>query len=217
MQIAVLNYPTTTLDIVSVPDDITDVEAFLSEDYNLSEISYMACDGKIETRNRITVKSNDLCWLEDAGKTPLGYQITGLSPKAEESLKEKHSLHEFMLFTDRESAVSFFQTKNLDMNDFEIVPRLRGEIENPILIDNEGQPVHVAVRWPWSQNLFDKEGFRQHSELINYPGSEEEYGGSAYKVESRWLFSLDEETLNKIEVEAYFTPLDETGNCKIEE
>lgn len=45
---------------------------------------------------------------------------------------------------------------------------------------------YVAVGWPESQELMDKEGFESHSYLINDEQGLEDFGGQAYFVDELW-------------------------------
>jgi len=53
-----------------------------------------------------------------------------------------------------------------------------------------------VVCWPEIQFLFDEEGFELNSYLINDEQGIEEYGSSAYFVNSEWL-RLHTQTHNK--------------------
>lgn len=231
MQIAILHHPTTTLEIVTVPDDIDNIEDFLEETYGLVDINYMATD-EIPVKFMTAVKSDDGYILqeavpcatetpakEDAPAVVLGFQIAPKSASdtdAMDALVNEFGIFDHMVFRTRDDAEAFMKM-NWVSNEYIIVRILKGQIENPVFIDETGTPTHMAVRWPWSQNLFDVPGFREHSELINYEGSYEDYGSSAYKVETAWLHGLPDDILSKVECEAYVTPDDETGNCRIED
>ena len=45
---------------------------------------------------------------------------------------------------------------------------------------------YVAVSWPESQELMDKEGFESHSYLINDDRGLEDFGSQAYFVDELW-------------------------------
>ena len=45
---------------------------------------------------------------------------------------------------------------------------------------------YVVITWPDIQHLMDKEGFREHSYLINDDKGIEDFGSSAYFVEEVW-------------------------------
>ena len=45
---------------------------------------------------------------------------------------------------------------------------------------------YIAVGWPESQELMDKEGFESHSYLINDDRGLEYFGGQAYFVDEDW-------------------------------
>ena len=213
MKIIVLNYPNTTVDVISAPDELEDVEKFLSGNYCLDEINYMVSDDPLQIHNCYAMETEDGYILEDAtGERPLGYLLE-VAEDPDVVLPPELSLGERLLFESREAAIAYARAHGATA--VTITPKTRYEVKGPIIVDREGQPLHVAVTWPWCQNLFGVDGFRKHSELINYPGYAEDYGSSAYKVEAPWLFSLDEDILNAIEVTAYITPFDETGNIRI--
>ena len=44
MKIAVLYYPTTSVEILDVPDGTQDIEGLLEEEYGLDNINYMTAD-----------------------------------------------------------------------------------------------------------------------------------------------------------------------------
>ena len=46
---------------------------------------------------------------------------------------------------------------------------------------------YEVICWPEVQGLFDWPGFREHSYLINDDKGMEDFGSSAYFVESEWL------------------------------
>ena len=46
---------------------------------------------------------------------------------------------------------------------------------------------YVVVTWPDSQNLMDREGFRENSYLVNDDKGIEDFGSSAYFVDEDWL------------------------------
>lgn len=48
-----------------------------------------------------------------------------------------------------------------------------------------------VVTWPESQELMEKEGFRQHCELINSEKGLDMYGSSAYLVDKEWLEQVE--------------------------
>ena len=45
---------------------------------------------------------------------------------------------------------------------------------------------YIVVRWPESQELMDKEGFKSHCYLINDEQGLEDFGSQAYFVEEDW-------------------------------
>ena len=46
---------------------------------------------------------------------------------------------------------------------------------------------YEVVTWPESQDLMDREGFYDNAYLINDDKGMEDFGGSAYFVDSEWL------------------------------
>ena len=48
-----------------------------------------------------------------------------------------------------------------------------------------------VVTWPESQNLMEKEGFRENAALINSPHGLDIYGSSAYRVNPAWLAKVE--------------------------
>ena len=46
---------------------------------------------------------------------------------------------------------------------------------------------YVVISWPDSQDLMDKEGFRENSYLVNDEQGIEDFGSSAYFVDEDWL------------------------------
>lgn len=59
---------------------------------------------------------------------------------------------------------------------------------------------YVVVTWPDSQNLMDREGFRENSYLVNDDKGIEEFGSSAYFVDEDWLNGLSETPTDAEEV-----------------
>lgn len=49
---------------------------------------------------------------------------------------------------------------------------------------------YVAVSWPESQDLMEKEGFDENSYLINDDKGLEDFGPSSYFVNKEWLNKL---------------------------
>ena len=49
---------------------------------------------------------------------------------------------------------------------------------------------YVIITWPEIQDLMEKEGFDEHSYLINDEKGLDDYGSSSYFVEENWLNSL---------------------------
>ena len=45
---------------------------------------------------------------------------------------------------------------------------------------------YIAISWPESQELMDKEGFESHSYLINDDRGLEDFGSQAYFVDELW-------------------------------
>lgn len=58
----------------------------------------------------------------------------------------------------------------------------------------------VVVTWPDSQNLMDREGFRENSYLVNDDKGIEDFGSSAYFVDEDWLNGLSETPTDADEV-----------------
>jgi hypothetical protein len=50
---------------------------------------------------------------------------------------------------------------------------------------------YIVVGWPDIQYLFDKEGFKENSYLINDEQGLEDFGSSAYFVNVDWLKEHD--------------------------
>jgi hypothetical protein len=50
--------------------------------------------------------------------------------------------------------------------------------------------MYEVVRWPETQDLMDKEGFDEHSYLVNDEKGIDDFGFSAFFVEVDWLKSL---------------------------
>lgn len=48
---------------------------------------------------------------------------------------------------------------------------------------------YIVVTWPCIQYLMDKEGFKEHSYLINDDKGIEDFGSSAYFVEETWYYN----------------------------
>ena len=46
---------------------------------------------------------------------------------------------------------------------------------------------YIVIQWPEIQELMEIEGFRDNSYLINDEKGLEEYGSSAYFVNTKWL------------------------------
>ena len=58
----------------------------------------------------------------------------------------------------------------------------------PLLVVDDN--IFEVITWPKIQDLYDKEGFKENTILINDEKGLEEYGGSAYFVRKRWLHDL---------------------------
>ena len=52
---------------------------------------------------------------------------------------------------------------------------------------------YEVICWPEVQGLFEWPGFREHSYLVNDDKGMEDFGSSAYFVESEWLRGVEEE------------------------
>lgn len=52
---------------------------------------------------------------------------------------------------------------------------------------------YKVICWPEVQGLFEWPGFREHSYLVNDDKGMEDFGSSAYFVESEWLRGVEEE------------------------
>lgn len=52
---------------------------------------------------------------------------------------------------------------------------------------------YEVVCWPEVQELFEWPGFRENSYLVNDEKGIEDFGSSAYFVDSEWLRSIEEE------------------------
>jgi hypothetical protein len=52
--------------------------------------------------------------------------------------------------------------------------------------------MYIVINWPDVQELMDKEGFREHSYLVNDEKGIEDFGSSAYFVDVEWLKKLEE-------------------------
>lgn len=59
---------------------------------------------------------------------------------------------------------------------------------------------YVVVSWPDSQNLMEREGFRENSYLVNDDKGIEDFGSSAYFVDEDWLNDLSETPTDADEV-----------------
>lgn len=86
------------------------------------------------------------------------------------------------------------------------------------VLDSEGRPVlqeeehgrgDLAVCWPWSQALMDQPGFEENAVLIDYPGSDVDYGGCAYRVNREWFENLPGSVRNGLETEDWTEPAEE--------
>lgn len=51
--------------------------------------------------------------------------------------------------------------------------------------------MYIVINWPDVQELMDKEGFREHSYLVNDEQGMIDFGSSAYFVDIEWLKSLN--------------------------
>ena len=60
---------------------------------------------------------------------------------------------------------------------------------------------YVVITWPWVQDLFEVEGFYEHSYLVNDDQGIEDFGSSAYFVEEEWLNALNEIELARYKIE----------------
>lgn len=52
---------------------------------------------------------------------------------------------------------------------------------------------YIVITWPDVQELFEVEGFRENSYLINDDKGIEDFGSSAYFVDKDWYLDLDTE------------------------
>lgn len=48
---------------------------------------------------------------------------------------------------------------------------------------------YIVITWPDVQELFEVEGFRENSYLINDDKGIEDFGSSAYFVDKSWYFN----------------------------
>lgn len=54
------------------------------------------------------------------------------------------------------------------------------------------------IAWPFVQELFDQDGFRDNSALCSSDRFYDRYGDSSYAVGDDWLASLAIDTINRI-------------------
>ena len=53
--------------------------------------------------------------------------------------------------------------------------------------------MYTVICWPDVQELFEVEGFRDHSYLVNDDKGIEDFGSSAYFVDVQWLEGINYE------------------------
>lgn len=51
---------------------------------------------------------------------------------------------------------------------------------------------YIVIQWPEIQELMDKEGFKEHSFLVNDPLGLDTFGSSAYFVNEEWLKTIND-------------------------
>ena len=54
--------------------------------------------------------------------------------------------------------------------------------------------MYTVICWPDVQELFEVEGFRDHSYLVNDDKGIEDFGSSAYFVDVEWLNNINYES-----------------------
>lgn len=91
-----------------------------------------------------------------------------------------------------ESIVEAYNPKQYDRNivPFDVKAVSTGVDYTAIALSEQEADVDV-VTWPESQDYMDKNGFREHSKLINGVVGLDIYGSSAYVVDKKWKEDID--------------------------
>ena len=65
------------------------------------------------------------------------------------------------------------------------------DVESIFIDDYIDENDFTIIQWPEIQDLMDKEGFKEHTHLINDDEGLNKYGSSAYFVNKLWLSKIE--------------------------